>query len=135
MNASKCLITGGILAAVVIICLAGERPAANEQNDAQAVVEGNSRFALELYARLRGSEGNLFFSPYSISAALGVAAIIIHYIDQTVVEGLVLLAAVALIAGILLRLGYVVSMWNSHSVVWLRRRLRFARPVHGPPGA
>ncbi len=72
MNASKCLITAGILAAVVIICLAGERPAANEQNDAQAVVEGNNQFALELYARLRGSEGNLFFSPYSISTALAM---------------------------------------------------------------
>ena len=26
---------------------------------------GNTRFALDLYARLKGGDGNLFFSPYS----------------------------------------------------------------------
>ncbi len=36
------------------------------------VVEGNTRFALELYAKLCGREGNLFFSPYSISTALAM---------------------------------------------------------------
>jgi len=35
-------------------------------------VQGNNAFALELYQRLRGTEGNLFFSPYSISTALGM---------------------------------------------------------------
>jgi serpin B len=35
-------------------------------------VEGNNAFALELYAKLREDEGNLFFSPYSISAALAM---------------------------------------------------------------
>src|SRR5262249_30863740 len=33
---------------------------------------GNNRFALDLYARLRGEQGNLFFSPYSISTALAM---------------------------------------------------------------
>jgi serpin B len=37
-----------------------------------ALVAGNNRFALELYARLRGQEGNLFFSPYSLSTALAM---------------------------------------------------------------
>jgi serine protease inhibitor len=36
------------------------------------VVQGNSAFALEFYQKLRGTEGNLFFSPYSISAALAM---------------------------------------------------------------
>ncbi|MBD1880445.1 serpin family protein [Coleofasciculus sp. FACHB-T130] len=36
------------------------------------VVEGNSSFALDLYNRLRKQEGNLFFSPYSISTALAM---------------------------------------------------------------
>jgi serpin B len=36
------------------------------------VVQGNTAFALELYQKLRGTEGNLFFSPYSISAALAM---------------------------------------------------------------
>ena len=37
-----------------------------------ALVDGNTAFALELYQRLRGQEGNLFFSPYSISLALAM---------------------------------------------------------------
>ena len=40
--------------------------------DVSALVRGNSVFALELYAQLRPVEGNLFFSPYSISSALGM---------------------------------------------------------------
>jgi len=32
-------------------------------------------FALDLYAKLRAREGNLFFSPYSISAALGMTRV------------------------------------------------------------
>ena len=36
------------------------------------VVEGNTEFALDLYQRLRSREGNLFFSPYSISTALAM---------------------------------------------------------------
>ncbi len=36
------------------------------------VVQGNSQFALMLYARLAAGEGNLFFSPNSISTALAM---------------------------------------------------------------
>jgi len=36
------------------------------------IVEGNNKFALESYAKLRAREGNLFFSPYSISTALAM---------------------------------------------------------------
>jgi serpin B len=38
----------------------------------KSVVEGNNKFALELYAKLKSAEGNLFFSPYSISTALAM---------------------------------------------------------------
>ncbi len=38
-----------------------------------AVVQGNTEFALDLYQQLRTREGNLFFSPYSISTALAIA--------------------------------------------------------------
>jgi serpin B len=34
------------------------------------VVEGNTTFALDLYRQVKNKEGNLFFSPYSISTAL-----------------------------------------------------------------
>jgi serine protease inhibitor len=37
------------------------------------VVEGNTAFALELYAKLKNVEGNVFFSPYSVSSALAIA--------------------------------------------------------------
>jgi serpin B len=36
------------------------------------LVAGNSAFALDLYERLRAEPGNLFFSPFSISTALGM---------------------------------------------------------------
>lgn len=40
----------------------------------KAIVDGNTRFALELYAKLRSrSEGNLFYSPASLSTALAMA--------------------------------------------------------------
>ena len=38
-----------------------------------ALVEGNTAFALDLYQELWDREGNLFFSPYSISLALAMA--------------------------------------------------------------
>jgi serpin B len=40
--------------------------------DVNQVVAGNTEFALDLYARLRTGDGNVFFSPYSISAALAM---------------------------------------------------------------
>ena len=40
--------------------------------DGAALVKGNSEFALDLYARLRARDGNLFFSSYSISNALAM---------------------------------------------------------------
>lgn len=42
------------------------------QRSGAAVVEGNNRFAMELYRTLRATDGNLFFSPYSVSTALAM---------------------------------------------------------------
>jgi serpin B len=42
--------------------------------DTTAVVSGNNAFAFDLYGQLRSKEGNLFFSPYSISAALAMTS-------------------------------------------------------------
>src|ERR1700677_2176872 len=39
----------------------------------ESLVEGNTAFAFDLYARLKGRPGNLFFSPFSISTCLAVA--------------------------------------------------------------
>ncbi len=35
-------------------------------------VEGNSAFTFDLYQALRSEEGNLFYSPYSVSLALAM---------------------------------------------------------------
>ncbi len=86
MKAIKCVLILGILGGIVglpqvgwavgktaqdreMALVTAERAAAGQQ----AVVEGNNEFALELYAKLRAQEGNLFFSPYSISTALAMA--------------------------------------------------------------
>src|SRR5438067_2288799 len=43
--------------------------------DMQAIADGNNRFAIDLYAKLRETEkGNLFFSPYSVHTALAMTA-------------------------------------------------------------
>ena len=42
--------------------------------DQTKLVSAHNTFALDLYARLRGRSGNLFFSPYSISTALGMTS-------------------------------------------------------------
>jgi serpin B len=41
-------------------------------SDLKSLTDGNSAFALDLYQALRGTEGNLFYSPYSISLALAM---------------------------------------------------------------
>jgi serpin B len=52
--------------------LATENPAKSAGANKEIIMAGNSAFALELYAKLRGQEGNLFLSPYSISTALAM---------------------------------------------------------------
>jgi len=43
-----------------------------DKTDLTTLVEGNSEFAFNLYRVLRNSDGNLFYSPYSISLALAM---------------------------------------------------------------
>lgn len=40
-----------------------------------ALVSSNDAFAFDLYAKLKSHDGNLFFSPYSISSALAMTAV------------------------------------------------------------
>jgi serpin B len=40
--------------------------------DISAVIDANSQFAFDIYSELNREEGNLFFSPYSISVALAM---------------------------------------------------------------
>ena len=64
-----------ILAAVMSVTSSGFAQKAREMDpdeNTRLVALGNNRFALQLYQKLGDSEGNLFFSPYSISTALAM---------------------------------------------------------------
>jgi serpin B len=57
---------------VLCACLPLASFAGSDAPDLNSVVTGNTAFALDLYAKLRSQDGNLFFSPYSISTALAM---------------------------------------------------------------
>jgi serpin B len=57
---------------LLVLVLALGAPARALSAQTQALVDGNTAFALELYAQLKTNQGNLFFSPYSISTALAM---------------------------------------------------------------
>ncbi|MFZ2656860.1 MAG: serpin family protein, partial [Victivallales bacterium] len=44
----------------------------DDKDDLKTLVDGNREFAFKLYKELSKQEGNLFFSPYSISTALAM---------------------------------------------------------------
>ena len=85
MNAAKCLAAALVVTAAAAAGCSGppsrpkdritapeiERAEAPEGDIAEAV-RGDNAFALDLYAKLREKEGNLVFSPYSISTALAM---------------------------------------------------------------
>ena len=52
----------------VNVCLAEDK----KDDAAELLVKGNTQFAFDLYAQLKNQDGNLFFSPYSISTALAM---------------------------------------------------------------
>ena len=57
---------------VVVLSLFCSSSFAEKNGDLQKVVADNSAFAFDLYQKLRGKSGNLFFSPHSISTALAM---------------------------------------------------------------
>lgn len=61
-----------VMIEIISCCWAEEKTAMSEATDVKSIVEGNNKFALQLYAKLRTKKGNLFFSPYSISTALAM---------------------------------------------------------------
>ena len=50
----------------------GQLVSAQENTDIKELVHGNTQFAIELYNKMEMKEGNLFFSPYSISTSLAM---------------------------------------------------------------
>src|SRR5262245_2785486 len=50
------------------------RPRPDLTPEQQALVKGQTEFAIGLYGKLRQKDGNQFFSPFSVSAALAMTA-------------------------------------------------------------
>jgi serpin B len=70
-----------LMGLLVVVALPGSATRAEDQAAAapapadahlRQLVEGNTAFALDLYARLRADEGNLFIGPQSVSTALAM---------------------------------------------------------------
>ena len=57
---------------LLLALLSGISVGAPNDADPNALVKGNTAFAFDLYGQLRGAEGNVFLSPYSISTALAM---------------------------------------------------------------
>jgi serpin B len=72
MNIFLCVIAVVTLMTAVILPVFSAQPPGNDKIG--TLVDGNNAFALDLYARLGAakSQGNLFFSPYSISTCLAM---------------------------------------------------------------
>ena len=62
----------GFCARVFLFAILIGAPLANHTRAADSLFEGNAAFAFDLYSRLKEKEGNLFFSPYSISTCLAM---------------------------------------------------------------
>ncbi len=63
-----CLVTISLLASLA----AGREAVEEVREDMPSIAGGNNAFALDIYAKLKEQEGNLFFSPFSISTALAM---------------------------------------------------------------
>lgn len=63
-----------VLCMLLMIFAAGQgtNTFALEKTDKDLVVEGNHKFAFDLYSQVGKGDGNLFFSPFSISTALAM---------------------------------------------------------------
>jgi UDP-GlcNAc:undecaprenyl-phosphate GlcNAc-1-phosphate transferase len=69
---------------------------------------------------------------YTVSVLFAGGALLLHYVHVFVLEGAVLLGTLLLVAVILTKLGYVLSLWNSASLVWLRQRIRWVDEPAAP---
>ena len=63
---------GLIVLVSLLVCSNVLAAGAVEDAGPKSTAKGNTAFALDLYARLRANDGNLFFSPMSIRTALGM---------------------------------------------------------------
>jgi len=72
MRTRTILTSAAVLTAALGLALAPMAKADPKNNDVAEVVKGNNEFAFDLYGQLRKKDGNVFFSPSSISTALAM---------------------------------------------------------------
>jgi serpin B len=72
MTTNKIALLAVVVMSIGCNSFAGKPAETSLSNDAKLVACGNNCFALQLYQKLQGQPGNLFFSPYSISTALAM---------------------------------------------------------------
>jgi len=63
---------GIALCVMILIALFCPLGFADDPTDEEILVQDNSAFAIGLYQKLRATDGNMFFSPYSISVTLSM---------------------------------------------------------------
>ncbi len=63
---------------------------------------------------------------YLLCGLFSAGAILLHYVHYFGSELAVLAGTLLLVTIVLARLGYVVSLWNSATILWVRRRLQLA---------
>jgi UDP-GlcNAc:undecaprenyl-phosphate GlcNAc-1-phosphate transferase len=66
---------------------------------------------------------------YAVAALFSAGALLMHEVHVFGLEVAVLLGTLLLVGVLLTKLGYVLTIWNSASIVWLRRRLRPNTPL------
>ena len=69
-----CLFSLALLTCAVVFNLPATPISFTLTPEVKTVVDGNSTFALDLYQKLKERQGNLFFSPFSISTALAMTS-------------------------------------------------------------
>lgn len=69
MNAFQYFLFLAIIAGSILVV---GSPVRAQTNEANALANSNNAFALDLYASLKTTPGNLFFSPYSVSSCLAM---------------------------------------------------------------
>jgi serine protease inhibitor len=63
---------GQLIPLMLMLSIGSSRTAEAEAARTQALADGNTAFALDLYREFKTTPGNLFFSPYSISTSLAM---------------------------------------------------------------
>ena len=72
VNEAGLILVAVFAASIWVAAVAAPAAEATGGKRVLGTVMGNTEFALDLYSRLRGEDGNLFISPFSISSALAM---------------------------------------------------------------